>query len=330
MRARASSLSLAALLAVAALAPLLANDRPLVARVAGALRFPAFASYLGDRGPAPGAVPWKIWWRQLGEDSGDWAVMPPWPNGPGEVDPDAINRGPSRAHPLGNDDTGRDVLARLVHGATNALVIGIGAVALALLIGVPLGALAGYRGGWVDHAVSRLIEIFLCFPALFLVLAAAAMFGGSPLGVIVVLGSVYWTAFARVVRGEFLSLREREFVLAARGLGVRGARLVVGHLLPCSKGLIAVTAAFLVANAIVVESTLSFLGVGGGAGTVSWGAMLAQGRLHAAQGHWHLWLFPALALTVAICSLHGCAERWRSGAIPSGVGQRGAGQDLAG
>jgi peptide/nickel transport system permease protein len=324
MKARTGTLWMVALLALAALAPLLANDRPLVVRIGGELRFPAFASYLGGRGPAPGAVPWKQWWAELADGSGDWAVMPPWPYGPTEVMPDRIDRGPGFAHPLGNDSVGRDVLARLLHGATHALLIGLGAVLLALLIGVPLGALAGYCGGWIDHVVSRVIEVFLCFPALFLVLAVAAFLGDSLLGVVIVLGLVYWTAFARIVRGELLSLREREFVLAARGLGVGRVRLVVRHLLPATKGLIAVTAAFLAANAIVVESTLSFLGVGGGQ-RVSWGAMLAQGRMHAAAGHWHLWLFPSLALIVSICALHALAERWRASDV-----RRRPGQDLAG
>lgn len=301
---------LGGLLAVAVFAPLLANDRPLVASVRGELHFPAFASYVGDRGPAPDGTPWKQWWSKLSGD-GDWAVMPPCPFGPGEVDADNIGSRPHLAHPLGNDDTGRDVLARLVHGTTTALLIGLGAVLLAFAIGVPLGAIAGYRGGWIDVLVSRLIEVFVCFPALFLVLAVSAFLGGSTIAVIVVLGVVYWTAFARIVRGELLSLREREFVAAARGTGVGVVRLLLVHLLPCTRGPVLVTAAFLVANAIVVESTLSFLGVGIGLQGASWGAMLAQGRLHATDGLWHLWVFPAAALIVAVCTCHALADRWR-------------------
>ena len=303
--------ALGGLLAVAVFAPLLANDRPLIARVGGELRFPAFATYLGDRSAAPGGVPWKRWWAELPEASDDWAVMPPWPYGPGEVDGDSIGSRPRLGHPMGNDDTGRDVLARVLHGTTTALVIGAGAVLLAFAIGVPLGAIAGYSGGWVDVLLSRVIEVFVCFPALFLVLAASAFLGGSSIAVIVVLGVVYWTAFARIVRGELLSLREREFVVAARGVGVGVARLLLVHLLPCTRGPLLVTAAFLVANAIVVESTLSFLGVGVGLQGASWGAMLAQGRLHATDGLWHLWLFPAAALIFTVCTLHALADRWR-------------------
>lgn len=308
MTRRLSAWIAGALLLVALLAPLLCNDVPLVARAGGELWFPALRSYAGDAGLAPDGRTWKAWWVHLDEDDADWAVMPPWPWGPGEVRADHIVATPSLDHPLGNDDTGRDVLARLVHGAWTAVRVAVGAVAIALVLGLPLGGLAGLCGGFVDFAVLRLIELFVCFPALIAVLAAAAFFGGSLGAVVVVLGLVFWVPIARVVRGELLSLREREFVQAARGLGIGSLRLLFVHVLPCVWGPIGVTVAFLAAAAIVVESTYTFLGLGLGLDTVSWGSMLRQGKAHAHAGAWHLWVFPGLAIAVTVLALHGLGE----------------------
>ena len=156
-----------------------------------------------------------------------------------------------------------------------------------------------------------LIEIFLCFPALFLVLAVLAFVGDSTWGVVLVLGLVFWTSFARIVRGEFMSLREREFVQSARGLGVGPVRLVLRHLLPAARGPILVTAAFVAASAIIVESTLSFLGIGPGLTSVSWGSILQQGKSYAYAGAWHLWFFPSLLLIATVMCLHSLADRRR-------------------
>lgn len=296
------------LLGLAVLAPLLANDVPLMASVDGRWTFPAVASYFGPPPPGPDDRSWKSWWATLGEADPDWAVMPPWSFGPLETDPGRIKAGPSIEHPLGNDDTGRDLLARLLHGCTPAVFIGVGATVLGLLLGVLLGGLAGFRGGWVDVLVLRLIEVFLCFPGLLLVLAAAAVLGDSTLGIVLVLGLVFWTSFARIVRGELLSLRERDFVACARGLGVTRWGILRRHLLPQVRGPVAVTAAFCFAQAVVVESTLSFLGLGPGLKTASWGGILAQGKANAHLGVWHLWLFPALAIVATVICCHALAD----------------------
>lgn len=291
---------------VGLLAPILANDRPIVASVNGELRFPAFHDYLGEREPGPGGKAWKKWWAE----SDEWALMPFIPYGPFETDLERINASPSPPmHYLGNDDTGRDLLARLIHGAGTAFWIALGVVVFSGLIGITLGAWSGYRGGWPDVVVQRLTEIFLCFPALFFVLAVLSFVGNSTFGVILVLALVYWTSFARIVRGELLSLREREFVQCARGLGVGPFRLVVLHLLPCARGPILVNAAFVAASAIVVESTLSFLNIGPGLASVSWGSILQQGRDYAYTGAWHLWFFPGVALVSTVICLHSLADR---------------------
>lgn len=302
---------LGSVLVIAVLAPLIANHVPLVARAGGELRFPAFESYLRTPPLAPGGVPWRDWWVALPEGSADWAVMPPWPHGPREVLAGTPLARPSLAHPLGVDDVGRDLLARLLHGARTALIVAIGAVVIGAVIGIVLGGIAGLGGRVADFLVLRLIELFTCFPALIAVLAVAAFLGGSLVTVVVVLGVVYWTAFARVVRGELLSLRERPFVAAARGLGAGPFRLLFEHLLPQLRGPVLVAAAFLAADAILVEATLTFLGLGASLDTVSWGAMLDQGRTHAHTGAWHMWVFPTLALAGVVLGLHALAERRR-------------------
>jgi peptide/nickel transport system permease protein len=292
-------------------APLLANDVPLVARIGGHWSFPAADDWFGTPPPGPGDLSWKQWWSRLPAGGDDFAIMPPWPYGPGETNPQLFRAGPSIAHPFGNDDTGRDVLARLVHGASAAVRIGGASVAIGALLGVLLGALAGYRRGAADFVVMRLVEVFLCFPTLLFLLFATAFFGDSTLGMIVVMASLFWTSFARIVRGELLSLRERDFVLVARGLGVPGGRILFRHLLPQLWSPIGVTAAFCMATAVTAEATLSFFGLGPGQMLASWGTMLRQGSELAHLGAWHLWVFPAVAIIGVVVCCHLLADRLR-------------------
>ncbi len=296
---------------VGVFAPLLANDLPLVARVGDRWAFPAFADWLGRATAGPNDLSWKQWWSRLPAGSEDFAIMPPWPYGPAETNPALVRGGPSIAHPLGNDDTGRDVVARLVHGAGTAVRIGGASVAIAAFVGVLLGAVAGLRRGVADFVVQRLVEVFLCFPSLLFLLFATAFFGSSTVGIVVVMASVFWISFARVVRGELLSLCERDFVLVARGLGVSEWRILSRHLLPQVRSQVGVTAAFCMANAITTESTLSFLGLGPGATVASWGTMLRQGSELAPLGVWHLWLFPAVAVVAVIGTCHVLADGLR-------------------
>lgn len=300
-----------ALLAIGAFAPLLANEVPLAARVAGRWSFPAFADLVGRPTDAPDDLSWKQWWARLPAGSADLAIMPPWPYGPGEVDPARFRQAPSFVHWCGCDDSGRDVLARLLHGAATVVWIGAPAVLFGALLGTLLGAWAGYRRGVVDLVVARLLELFACFPTLLFLLVAAAFFGNSSLALVVVMASLFWTSFARIVRGEMASLRERDFVHVARGLGVSEWRILTRHLLPQVKSQVGVTAAFCMASAVVAESTLSFLGMGPGDAASSWGTMLKDGAAHAAVGAWHMWLFPALAVVVVAVGCHGLADRLR-------------------
>ena len=295
------------------LAPLLANDVPLVARVGGQWQFPAFVDLFGAPPVGPGDLTWKQWWSRLPAGGEDFAWMPPWPHGPTEADPARFRLGPSWSHPFGNDDTGRDLLARVIHGARPVVELGLPAVMLGGLIGTLLGAWAGLRRGWVDVVVLRAIELFSCFPTLLMLLLAQASFGDSRLAAVLVLAALFWTSFARMVRGEMLSLRERDFVHVARGLGVAERRISGRHLLPLVRGRIGVTAAFALATATVVESTLAFLGLGTGPAGGSWGQMLRQGSENAATGAWHLWLFPAAAILGMVVACHRLAESLASG-----------------
>lgn len=308
-------LVVAAAVVVGLFAPLLANDVPLVASVDGHWRFPAFQDLLGEPPPPPADDSWKQWWSRLRPDDQDWAWMPPWPYGPLETDVDRVLQRPCFEHPFGSDDTGRDVLARIVHGAATAIGIGLPAVLVAGLFGSLLGAWAGFARGAIDVFVQRLIELALCFPSLLFLLFAASFFGRTWFGLAVTMALLFWIGFARIVRGELLSLRERDFVLVARGLGVSTPRLLLRHMLPQLLGQIGVTAAFYLAGAIVIESTMSFLGIGPIADS-SWGEMVRQGTESAALGAWHLWLFPSLAIVALVLACHALTDRVR--ARPSG------------
>lgn len=295
---------------VGVLAPFLANDVPLVARVSGVWHFPAAADWLGAPTVGPGDLTWKQWWSRLSPDDADFALMPPWPYGPLETDSRRFGAPPTLSHPLGNDDTGRDVLARLVHGAGTAVRIGGLAVLLGGAVGTLLGALAGRRRGVVDWLVQRAIEVFLCFPVVLFLLFTTSFLGESALTLALVMATLFWTSFARIVRGELLSLRERDFVHVARGLGVGEWRILRHHLLPQIWSQVGVTAAFCFASAIVAETTLSYLGLGPQA-PASWGAMLRQGAALAPLGAWHLWLFPTLAIVLVVGGCHAFADRLR-------------------
>lgn len=297
-------------LVVGLFAPLIANDVPLVAKVSGSYSFPAFADLVGDAPPGPNDLSWKQWWARLPAGGEDWAWMPPRPYGPLETDASRFHERPSLAHPFGNDDTGRDVVARIVHGANTAVRLGLPAVLLAAVIGTLLGAWAALSRGIVDVIVQRLIELFLCFPTLLFLLFASAFFGSSSFALVTVMVLRFWISFARIVRGEMLSLRERDFVLVAVGLGLSTWRVLTRHLMPQLISAIGVTSAFCMAAAIVAESTLSFLGVGPNSQS-SWGTMLRQGSEQAALGAWHLWFFPAAAIICVVVSCHVLADRLR-------------------
>ena len=217
---------------------------------------------------------------------------------------------PALDHPLGRDRLGRDQLSRVLYGARVSLGIGLGTVALSLMLGVLLGCAAGYLGGPVDFLIMRLVDVLLAFPGLLLAIALAAVLGPGAGNVVLALGLTAWTSYARLARGEVLSLRRREHVLAAEAMGLGPARVVARHLLPLLAAPLLVQASFGVAGAIVAESSLSFLGLGVQAPSPSWGSMLNDGRSFLLVAP-HLTIFPGLAILFTVLGLNSLGDALR-------------------
>jgi peptide/nickel transport system permease protein len=217
---------------------------------------------------------------------------------------------PTLDHPLGRDRLGRDQLSRVLYGARVSLGIGLGTVALSLMLGVLLGCAAGYLGGPVDFLIMRLVDVLLAFPGLLLAIALAAVLGPGAGNVVLALGLTAWTSYARLARGEVLSLRRREHVLAAEAMGLGPARVVARHLLPLLAAPLLVQASFGVAGAIVAESSLSFLGLGVQAPSPSWGSMLNDGRSFLLVAP-HLTIFPGLAILFTVLGLNSLGDALR-------------------
>ncbi|MBI1953036.1 MAG: ABC transporter permease [Candidatus Omnitrophica bacterium] len=225
------------------------------------------------------------------------ALAAPWlaPADPGEIHLEEALAPPGGGHPLGTDQLGRDLWARMLFGGRVSLTVASVAVLLAVTLGVALGSVAGYAGGWVDLLVMRFTDIMLCFPTLFLILASVAFLEPSLFNLVAIIGATSWMEVARLVRAEILSLKEREFILAARGFGASGARIVGRHLLPNALAPVGVSATLGLGSAVFIESGLSFLGIGIQPPTPSWGNILAEGRATLGVGWW-LSLFPGLAI----------------------------------
>lgn len=208
-----------------------------------------------------------------------------------------------RTHWLGTDHLGRDILGRILYGTRIALVVGLSAVAIAGTLGLAIGLVSGYFGGRVDDLFMRLADIQLAFPFILLALAVIGVLGPSLRNIIVVVGVSGWVVYARIVRGEVLSLREREFVLAARAVGSPSARVIVRHLVPNAFTPWLVIATLDMARVIIVESALSFLGLGIPPPTPTWGGMLADGRVYMSTAWW-LATFPGLAILVTVLGIN--------------------------
>ncbi|MCK9375719.1 MAG: ABC transporter permease [Syntrophobacterales bacterium] len=245
------------------------------------------------------------------------SIFAPWlaPYDPDSIDLQQVLMPPSQAHFMGTDTLGRDVLSRIIYGSRVSLKVGFVAVGLATLIGLFVGAVAGYYGGWVDQVLMRLVDLMLCFPAFFLILAVIAVLEPSIWNIMAVIGLTSWMGVARLVRAEFLSLREREFVTAARALGASDTRLILRHMLPNALAPVMVSATLGVAGAILTESALSFLGLGVQPPTPSWGNILTAGKDNI-EIAWWLSVFPGLAILITVMSYNLLGEGIREAIDP--------------
>jgi len=229
------------------------------------------------------------------------AVLAPWiaPYDPTDIDVSVILMPPSWQHWCGTDTLGRDIFSRMLYGARVSLAVGFVAVGISLLIGLMLGAVAGYAGGRTDAMLMRATDMVLCFPTFFLILAVIAFLEPSIWNIMIVIGLTSWMGVARLVRAEFLSLRQREFIHAAQGLGVSPVRIMWRYLLPNAMGPVLVSAVLGIAGAVLVESGLSFLGLGVQPPDPSWGNILTEGKDNI-QIAWWLSMFPGLAILITV------------------------------
>jgi peptide/nickel transport system permease protein len=223
---------------------------------------------------------------------------------------DEVLRPPSAEHPFGQDALGRDLLSRVAYGARMSLAVGVLAVAGSFLLGLIVGSLAGYFGAWVDGLCMRAVDVMLAFPGLLLAIALAAVLGPGARHMVVALWVTGWTGTARLVRGEMLSLREREFVLAAGALGASPLRIITRHLAPQVLPVLVVQVTFGIAGAILAEAALSFLGLGVRPPTPSWGAMINDGRALVLIAP-HVVVFPGLALMVTVLAFNALGDGLR-------------------
>ncbi len=237
---------------------------------------------------------------------------------PMPMDPNATNlaaklQPPSATHWLGTDNLGRDVLSRMVAGSTISLTVGFVAMAVSLGIGIVVGAISGYFGGWVDNVLMRIVDALLCFPSFFLILSAIAILGPNIWIIIAVIGLVSWTGTARLVRAEFLTLRESEYVRAARAMGQSGWKVIFRHILPNAAAPIFVTAIVSIPDAILVESGLSFLSFGVPPPQATWGNIIADGKTYILDAWW-LIVFPGLAIFTASLAFYIAGDALRRAA----------------
>jgi peptide/nickel transport system permease protein len=245
------------------------------------------------------------------------SFLAPWlsPYDPGEINLKMVLAPPSVSHPLGTDQLGRDVLSRMIWGARISLKVGFAATGLAILIGTILGAVAGYYGKWVDAATMRLVDIMLCFPTFFLILAVIAFLEPSIWNIMIIIGLTGWMGITRLVRADFASLKQRDFVLAARSIGASDFRISVRHILPSAMASVLVAATLGVAGAILTESALSFLGIGVQPPTPSWGNILTAGKDNIDIAWW-LSLYPGLAILITVLGYNLLGEGIRDSLDP--------------
>lgn len=351
MKRRLSQLGLALVILmmfVAIAAPFLASDKPYYYMDGDKLTFPILSEIHALRSVKEWRYPEydNVEFRKLALDSNQTLLMPPIPFSPTEYDLDAMLTPPGREHVMGTDVQGRDIASRMIHGTKVSLSVGFIAVGIYVFLGLIIGSIAGFFGGWVDLAISRVIEIVMCFPTFFLILTVLALVGPnenllivllkrmtdsdfliewaewlvsfaepSLFNMMLVIGVTGWTGIARLVRGEFLKLKNQDFVQSAHVLGYRTLRIIFRHILPNAVSPVLVSVTFGIASAILVESSLSFLGFGVHPPTPSWGDILSQSR-EFMDIAWWLMFYPGVAIFLTVTALNLVGEGLRDAIDP--------------
>jgi len=317
--AMAAFIAILGMFGIALGADFIANDTPLVMKHKGRLFFPALKHYAVSLGISQwDAGLQNIVFKEFVRTNftkDDWVQFPPIPYAPNEVNLGNVLQRPSKQHLFGTDDVGRDVASRIVHGSRVSLSVGFVAVSIYIVIGLIVGTIAGYYGGIPDMIASRLIEIMLTIPTLFLIVTVVAFLPQSIFNIMLVIGVTNWPTVARLIRGEFLKAKSMEYVIAARALGATDFRTIFRHLLPNTIAPVFVAATFGVASAILIESTLSFLGFGAPPSTASWGSILYNAR-QLLPSAWWLTAFPGIAIFLTVTSYNLVGEGFRDAADP--------------
>ncbi len=234
-----------------------------------------------------------------------------------KVDLYAIENAPDGDHLLGTDDVGRDVFARLLYGGRVSLTVGVMASLSEIVLGVTLGSIAGFYGGWIDSLIMRITDVIMCFPFFVMAIALAAIVGPSLYNLIFILAILEWTKAARIVRAEILSLKERDFIQASRSMGISNMEIILKHVLPNTFSSILVFATLAIADGILAEASLSFLGMGVRPPQPSWGNMLAAAQsMRVLQFEWWLWLPPGLLVFLTVISINFVGDGLRDALDP--------------
>ncbi|MGH7845242.1 MAG: ABC transporter permease [Candidatus Binatia bacterium] len=300
------------LVLMAVFADFLANDMPYYMNYRDQSYFPIFRSYLVRTGLAQWpAELLNVDFKKLESKT---AIFPPVPYRPSNIDLLSPLESPSRLHWLGTDKLGRDVMAGIIHGSRISLSVGFVAVGIAVVIGVVLGALAGFFGSWVDLVVSRLFEIMLSVPTFFLLITIAAVLPPSIFLTMSIIGLTGWVGIARFTRNEFLKIRNLDYVTAALALGVSSPKIMFRHIFPNALAPVLVSVVLGIASAILVESSLSFLGIGVPADTVTWGSILNEAS--SSTFAWWLAVFPGAAIFLTVLSYYLVGEGLREALDP--------------
>jgi peptide/nickel transport system permease protein len=300
--------------------PLLATSQPIVCRHQGRLHFPALVELVQARGTGPHWIdksrPFNLpqFDAKKDLDPNEFALWPMIPYDEYQRSDDFLEP-PSSRHWLGTDELGRDVLARMIHGTSVSVKVGFISMGIAAVIGIVIGGLAGYAGGWIDIVVSRAIEIVICFPVFFLILAIMVWLEPSITNVMIVIGLTRWTSIARYARGEFIRIRSQDYVTAAYALGIGHGRIMFRHILPNSLAPVLVSITFGIASAVLVEAGLSWLGFGVQPPDPSWGNILrtAYDTLRIAP---HLVYPPCVAIFLAVLAYNLVGDALRDAIDP--------------